>query len=442
MRERRRAMKAAAALWLAAVLLVGACTNADSDGSGSDGGTGSTGDTAAAGDSTGVTDDTIKIGWPMLDQAALVEAGLATDFGDLIGLAQEIVDDWNADGGINGRAGRAGEPHLRHRHRQPAPGHAAGVPRADRGREGLRHGRLQLVRRRRHLPRRRPRHAARRPDLAGPAPCSTPATATSSSPTSCGRTRCAARCAWSTSPASSTTSRSIGVFGPLEPGMREAIDDGLAPALEEAGTELADDGTIPFSASPRRRRGRRRRQPVQGRRASTPCSPLGNFFFNGAFMTEAEKQDYHPTYVMSDLSEGTDDLILKFAPAAQLDQRDRGELEGQVARPGADRRRTRRASTTYAPTAEGGDPAGRRRADVRAPRARCARASRAPATTRPAAASSRRMEGIGAFTTSGGGTGSYGPDNHTMPDQVRLVRFDLEGCECWAAEGDWVDVDD
>ena len=41
----------------------------------------------------------------------------------------------------------------------------------------------------------------------------------------------------------------IGVFGPLEPGMREAIDDGLAPALEEAGTELAADGTIPFAGA-------------------------------------------------------------------------------------------------------------------------------------------------------------------------------------------------
>ena len=46
---------------------------------------------------------------------------------------------------------------------------------------------------------------------------------------------------------------------------------------------------------------------------------VGNFYFNGAFMTEAQNQDYHPTYVMSDLSEGTDDLLLKFAPAEQLD---------------------------------------------------------------------------------------------------------------------------
>jgi hypothetical protein len=40
------------------------------------------------------------------------------------------------------------------------------------------------------------------------------------------------------------------------------------------------------------------------------------------------------------------------------------------------------------------------------------------------------MEGLGQFTTSSGSLGSYGPDNHTMPDPVRLVRFDLAGCRC------------
>ncbi len=56
-----------------------------------------------AGDSTGVTDDTVKIGWPTIDQAALVEAGLATDFGDITDVAEAVVEDWNADGGVNGR---------------------------------------------------------------------------------------------------------------------------------------------------------------------------------------------------------------------------------------------------------------------------------------------------------------------------------------------------
>ena len=88
--------------------MAGACTNDDSGGSDGSDGRRRRGD--RGGDSTGVTDDTIKIGWPTIDQAALVEAGLATDFGDITDVAQAIVDDWNADGGINGRAGRAGRP--------------------------------------------------------------------------------------------------------------------------------------------------------------------------------------------------------------------------------------------------------------------------------------------------------------------------------------------
>ena len=161
----------------------------------------------------------------------------------------------------------------------------------------------------------------------------------------------------------------IGVFGPLEPGMREAIDNGLAPALEAAGTELAVDGTIPFGI------------PIDSAAVAAVVSRFkaeqvdavfatGNFYFNGSFMTEAQRQDYHPTYVMSDLSEGTDDLILKFAPVEQLDPRDRGELEGQAARarahaggPALHRQlRTRRPGI--------GDPGDRRSADLRAPGSR------------------------------------------------------------------------
>ena len=108
MRERRRSDGLPRRCALAAVLLVGACTNDDADG------------TARSGDRFD------RRAPPPADQhrghrrhdqdrladastrQALVEAGLATDLGDVIGLAQAIVDDWNADGGINGRAGRAG----------------------------------------------------------------------------------------------------------------------------------------------------------------------------------------------------------------------------------------------------------------------------------------------------------------------------------------------
>src|SRR5687768_6202998 len=105
MRRRGNAIRGMAVLGFTALLLSAACTNedpatGDSDASGASAGTG---DDDEGGDRTGVTDDTIKIGLPSIDQAALVEAGLATDFGDISEIAQAMVDDWNADGGINGR---------------------------------------------------------------------------------------------------------------------------------------------------------------------------------------------------------------------------------------------------------------------------------------------------------------------------------------------------
>ena len=223
--------------------------------------------------------------------------------------------------------------------------------------------------------------------------------------------------------------------------MREAIDNGLAPALEEAGTELAADGTIPFAAS----RSTTPRSPpwsaASRPRRSTRSSRVGNFYFNGAFMTEAQKQDYHPTYVMSDLSEGTDDLILKFAPAEQLDHAIGASWKGKPPDPVPTDGGPGSASTTYAPDGRGiGD-------------------ARRSAPRRPASSSDLAAPGLegageqptrGSFIDGDGGPrrvhhqrrrpGSFGPDDHTMPDQVRLVRFDLAGCQCWTADGDWVDV--
>ena len=45
----------------------------------------------------------------------------------------------------------------------------------------------------------------------------------------------------------------------------------------------------------------------------------------------------------------------------------------------------------------------------------------------------KAMEGLDDVTTSGGGKGGFTADDHTLPDQVRLVRFDLTGCKCWAS---------
>lgn len=86
----------------ALTLLVGACSSQAADeegGSGDDGGGSDTGGTAI----DGITDDTINISFIGADFAALAEAGLAPDLGDMEITIPALVDDINENGGIGGR---------------------------------------------------------------------------------------------------------------------------------------------------------------------------------------------------------------------------------------------------------------------------------------------------------------------------------------------------
>lgn len=424
-------------LGAAAVLLLGACTNDDPAGTGSGGGEGSTERAEASGDSTGVSDDTIKIGWPMIDQGALVEAGLATDFGDLAGLAQDIVDDWNAAGGINGREVELVERTF---------GTDVANILTDMQRVCLELTEDEEV------------FATVATAWFGDAvTClagdhATPLvvqTSLAQTVMDTGKDNIfLANFVWEDALRSAVRAvddsgdlarfEKIGVFAPLEPGMRQAIDGGLAPALEAAGAQISEDGTIPFSTAP----DAAAIAAVVSRFKANGVDavfPLGNFFLNGAFMTEADRQGYEPTYVLSDMSEGTDDLILKFAPAAQLDRAIGASWKGKSPDP-APTEAGQACLDTYAPTAEGVNQlVGATQTCELLELLRQGLEGAGEQPTRESFISA--MEGIGSFTTSGGGKASYGADKHTMPDQVRLVRFDLDGCGCWVADGDWVDVD-
>jgi ABC-type branched-subunit amino acid transport system substrate-binding protein len=85
---------------LALGLLAGACSSqaADEGGDGGGGG-GSSGGTPI----DGVTDDTINVSFIGADFAALAEAGLAPDLGDMNATIPAIVDDINENGGVGGR---------------------------------------------------------------------------------------------------------------------------------------------------------------------------------------------------------------------------------------------------------------------------------------------------------------------------------------------------
>ena len=88
--------------WIVALfalaLLGAACSSESADeGGGDDGGA----DTGTAID--GITDDTINISFIGADFAALAEAGLAPDLGDMEITIPALVDDINENGGIGGR---------------------------------------------------------------------------------------------------------------------------------------------------------------------------------------------------------------------------------------------------------------------------------------------------------------------------------------------------
>ncbi len=434
MGDRRHRTRVVAAVCAVVLAAGGACTNDDPGGGGGSGG--ATSD-SAPGDSTGVTDDTIRIGWPTIDQAALVEAGLATDLGDTSAVAQAIVDDWNADGGVNGR-------------QVELVGATFGQDPVNILPE-MQEACLELTEDEQVFA------TVAFAWFGDAVTClagdhDTPLVVQTSLPSTVLDTGndniFLANFVWEDALRSAVRVTDdageldeferIGVFGPLEPGMREAIDGGLVPALEEAGTELAADGTIPNAV------------PLDSAAVAAVVSRFksegvdavfatGNFYVNGGFMTEAEQQDYHPTYVMSDLSEGTDDLILGFAPAEQLETAIGSSWKGKPPEP-VPTDQDQACLDDYAPDATSvTQQVGATQTCELLELVRQGLEGAGDTLTRGSFIEA--MEGLTDFTTSGGGRGSFGPDDHSMPDQVRLVRFDLEGCACWTAEGDWVDVD-
>ena len=220
--------------------------------------------------------------------------------------------------------------------------------------------------------------------------------------------------------------------------MRQAIDNGLSPALKAAGRKLDVDGTIPFNT------------PVDSAAVAAVVSrfkaehvdavfAMGNFYFNGAFMTEAARQGYRPTYVMSDLSEGTDDLILKFAPASQLENAIGASWKGHLPDP-VPTEADRKCLQTYEPQLTAKDVSQQigsaQVCELLDLTWQGLEGGGTSLTRASFIAALQKVSGV----ASGGGRGAYGPGDHTWPKQVRVVRFDLSGCKCWTADGPWIDV--
>ncbi len=97
-----RPFRRSAAALVALGLLTAACTSDPDETASDESSTEGDGETVE-GSTRGITDDTIRIGFIGADFAALAEAGLAPDLGDQPKIIQSVVDQINEDGGIAGR---------------------------------------------------------------------------------------------------------------------------------------------------------------------------------------------------------------------------------------------------------------------------------------------------------------------------------------------------
>ena len=96
-------MRSRLLLVLAVASLMAGCTAGDDDPSTTSADAAGSPTTVLTGPAPGVTDGAVKVGLLYVDTTALANAGVDLDLGDVEGAYHALVDDLNADGGINGR---------------------------------------------------------------------------------------------------------------------------------------------------------------------------------------------------------------------------------------------------------------------------------------------------------------------------------------------------
>lgn len=234
----------------------------------------------------------------------------------------------------------------------------------------------------------------------------------------------------------------LGAMNRDEPGASEALDDGLRPALEDAGLTLAESAVItgsimgdPASIS----------AAVQGFKEAGVDGVflLGNVFVSGNFLAEAERQGYTPTYFASDQSEVTSSLVVNFAPTSQLGSargvswKRQGETVTGQAPSEADERCREIRDRLSPPLSEQGSTTYDAYMQICTMFTVMVQALEDAGENPTRADFVEAMEGIGEFDLGTGSTGSFGPDDHTAPTAVRPVEFQVD-CGCWVPTGDWV----
>lgn len=235
--------------------------------------------------------------------------------------------------------------------------------------------------------------------------------------------------------------KKLGAVVRAEPGGPESVEQSLRPALAAAGFPNLEVATITGATlgDPAVLSAAAQKFKAQGVDA---VFLLANVYIAGGFMAAAEKEGLKATFYASDQSEVASNLIAKFGPPSVLN--------------GAEGVSWKRLKSTSAATTSEADK-------------KCVSKSPAAATLTPGtekyngfaslclmfqtmvdalrkagnnptrASFVKAMEGLGEFPMGSGAMGSFGPNKHTAPDQVRLVKFEV-GCACWAPAGEFVSL--
>lgn len=222
-----------------------------------------------------------------------------------------------------------------------------------------------------------------------------------------------------------------------EPGGREALDNGLIPALDELGHDV-EVATITGGAT--------------GDPAAISAAVqrfkdadvdavflLANIFVTGGFLTAAEQEGLEAEFFVSDQSETNSNLVTRFGPASLL-ERSIGTSHRRMADGNAEdlSSHDRECVEIYADSID--DKPGT--AGFNSQMAICqmfrtmVRGLRASGNNPTRASFVAALESMDDIDLGTGGKGSFGPEKHTIVDEVRMIRFDGD-CDCFVADGEF-----
>lgn len=236
--------------------------------------------------------------------------------------------------------------------------------------------------------------------------------------------------------------KKLGAVVRAEPGGPESVERSLRPALKAAGfpdlevatitgSTLGDPAVLSAAAQKFKADG------VNG------VFLLANSYIAGGFMAAAEKEGLKATFYASDQSEVASNIIAKFGPPSVLNGAEGVSWKRLKSASASSTSEADKKCVSQSPAAVATLTPGTEKyngfASLCLMFQTMVEALRNAGNNPTRASFVSAMEGLGDFPMGSGAQGSFGPDKHTAPDEVRLVKFDLS-CACWVPNGKFVSL--